>query len=124
MTIDQTKVVDFVNLDKTSTVVFLSISDHFVWDENEGEHLLLLQEKLNAYPEYITDGQLYTDFPQVKNKPTVIRFIEAYPISEQAQKFFDLAKAKLEKMGLQLKFRLLRSNENLPRGVAPALEPD
>lgn len=49
MSVDQTEVVDFVHLDPTFDEVLLSISDQLGRDEDEGEHLLLLQEKLNTY---------------------------------------------------------------------------
>jgi len=124
MTVDQIGVVDFVSVDKTSGEVLLTISDHFVWDENEGEHLLLLQDKLNAYLEYILGGQLYTDFPHMRDKPIVINLVGAYPLSEQAQKFFELAKGRVEEYGFQLRFKLLPMGERLGRSVVPALEPD
>jgi hypothetical protein len=124
MTVDQTGVVDFLGVDKTSGEVNLTISDHFVWDENEGEHLLLLQEKINFYLAFILDGQLHTDFPHLQNKPVTIRLFGAYPLSEQAQRFFDLAKGRIEEAGVQLKFKLLPMDDSFGRAVVPALELD
>jgi hypothetical protein len=48
MSIEQIDVVDFVSIDKNSGDAWLTISDHLTWDRNEGEHLLLLQNKLNT----------------------------------------------------------------------------
>ncbi len=49
MSIEQTEIVDFVNIDRKSGDVWLTISDHLPGDHGEGEHLVLLQNKLNAY---------------------------------------------------------------------------
>lgn len=84
---DQTDVIDLVNLDKACEKVFLSVADQLVWDENEGEHLLLLQEKINTYLAYVEGGQLYSDFPNFQGKPIVIRVFGAYPLSEEAHPF-------------------------------------
>jgi hypothetical protein len=124
MTVDQTGVVDFVSVDKTSGEVLLTISDHFVWDENEGEHLLLLQDKLNAYLDFIFGGQLYTDFPNMRDKPVIISVVGAHPLSEQAQKFFELAKERIKEADVQLKFKIRPMDDSFGRAVAPALEPD
>ncbi len=49
MSIDQAETIDFCTIDNASGDLWLTISDHLPWDENEGNHLLLLQNKLDAY---------------------------------------------------------------------------
>jgi hypothetical protein len=112
MSVDQTEVVDFVHLDPKSDEVLLSISDQLGWDEDEGEHLLLLQEKLNTYLGYVEGGQLTSDFPHLKGKPIVIRVFGTYPLSERALRFFDLAKGKIEEAGCKLRFELFRKEQD------------
>ena len=102
MTIEQTDVIDFVAFDKEGGDVSLVIADHLVWDENEGEHLLLLQDKLNAYLQFVESGQLYSEYPKLKGRNVVIELSNKYPLSEQAKSFFKLASAKVSEVGIKL----------------------
>ena len=103
MTIEQTRVVDFVAFDKAGDDAFLAISNHLVWDENEGEHLFLLQDKLNAYLEFIESGQLYVHYPHLKGKKIAIKLYNKYPLSELASVFFEKASAIIDKAGFSLR---------------------
>jgi len=49
MSIEQTDTIDFANVDRASGDLWLTVSDYLRWDENDGDHLDLLQRKLNAY---------------------------------------------------------------------------
>jgi len=60
MSIEQADKIDFVNIEDKTGDVLLSISDHLSWDEGEGEHLLMLQAKLNTYLAFIEGGQMYS----------------------------------------------------------------
>ncbi len=101
MTIEQTDGVDFVSIDHKSGDVFLLISDHLEWDE-DGEHLLLLQEKINAYLRFIESVEIYDRFPQLKGKKIVINVANKFPFSEQADRFFKLASDVITKAGFRL----------------------
>jgi hypothetical protein len=63
MTVEHSDIIYFVSFEPGAGVVIVTISDHLVWDENEREHLLLLQQKLNTYLEFIESGQLHDDIP-------------------------------------------------------------
>ncbi len=106
MTIQQSDVVDFVAFRQEDENVFLLIVDHLDWDEEEGEHLWLLQEKLNTYLTFIEGGQLVEDFPSVVGKAVTIKVKGIYPLSEQAEKFFNLSQKKAAEVGAKLCFEL------------------
>ena len=108
MSIDQTDVVDFVSIDPVSGRTFLTISDHLDWDENEGEHLLMLQEKLNAYLRFIENGEMEEGFPQTRGRHVTIHISAKYPMSKEAKKFFRLAKSAIDEAGFALEFELLK----------------
>jgi hypothetical protein len=112
MSVDQTDTIDFVHLDPASNTVFLSIADQLAWHEQEAEHLLMLQEKLNTYLEYVESNQLYREFPNFKGKRIVIRVFGAHPPSDQARRFLELAKQKIEDAGFGLAFELLTHGPN------------
>jgi hypothetical protein len=107
MTIEQPSVVDFVHVTKTSGVIRLTIVDHLPWDQDEGEHLLLLQTKLNNYLEYIEGGQIRKNVPDANDRNVVINVIGDYALSEQASVFLERAGRAIEDLGFRLVFSLI-----------------
>ena len=71
MSIDQPAVIDFLWKDEKNNRAVATIADHLDW-EKEGEHLLLLQNKLNHYLEFIQSGQLVKAKPEFKGLPVLI----------------------------------------------------
>lgn len=106
MSIEQTDIVDFVNLDENSGDVLLTISDHLPWDEREGAHLELLQGKLNAYPRFIESGELVREYPQVKGRNVVINLVGKFPLSEQAKLFIGKVSEAIRDAGFRLQFKV------------------
>jgi hypothetical protein len=111
MTVEDIDQIDFVTGDKKSGEMVLTVSDHLDWDENEGEHLLVLQKKLNAYLEFIESGQIYAKFPQAAGRKIVIQVVGKYPLSEEASKFYRLARGTVEGYGYSLRFKELPTKE-------------
>jgi len=110
VSIDQTNTIDFVNIDKTSGDVLLTISDHLDWIENEGHHLVLLQAKLNAYLRFIESGELHQKHPETDGRAIVMQIVGKFPMSNQAQIFFQRASAAIQAAGLELRFKLFDPN--------------
>jgi hypothetical protein len=108
MSIEQSDTIDFVNIDKTSGNVLLTISDHLDWDESEDQHLVLLQSKLNAYLRFIEGGELHQKFPETSERAIIIQVVGKFPMSKQAGIFFETVRAAIDGTGLKLQFRLLR----------------
>jgi hypothetical protein len=65
MSIVQGNKIDMVVTDKEKTRVALVIADHLDWEEDESEHLVLLQDKINAYLHFIESGQLKQSRPDL-----------------------------------------------------------
>jgi hypothetical protein len=105
MTVEDTDKIDFVTGERKSGDMILTISDHLDWNENEGEHLLVLQGKLNTYLEFIESGQIYVKFPQAAGRKIVIQVMGKFPLSEEASKFYRLAGKAIEGYGYSLRFR-------------------
>jgi len=110
MSIEQTDVVDFVSVDKKSGDALLTISDHLAWDQNEEEHLLLLQNKLNAYLRFIESGEVLRKFPEVDGRSVVINVVGQFPLSERASLFFEKASVAIRDAGFKLQFTLFRAS--------------
>ena len=74
--------------------------------------MLLLQDKLNHYLEFIESGQLVEAKPEFKGLPVLIHVAAQYPLSDQATNFVSRAEfsAKLDAMADKLEgLRLLFS---------------
>ncbi|MGA2404326.1 MAG: DUF6572 domain-containing protein [Syntrophobacteraceae bacterium] len=107
MSIEQTEVVDFVSIDPKSGDVYLTISDHLPWDRGEGEHLLLLQDKINAYLRFIESGEMVKELPETKGRKVLIELVSQFPLSEKASVFFEKTNAVIHDAGFILQFKLL-----------------
>ncbi|MDR2838508.1 MAG: hypothetical protein LBV49_08135 [Azonexus sp.] len=106
MSVDQTNVVDAIGIDNVTGDVIITITDHLGWSENESEHLLLLQEKLNAYLIFIEGGQLLDTYPNAKGRAVLIDIVCKYPLSQRAQGFCDQVTQIIEGAGMKLRLSL------------------
>lgn len=94
--------------DEKTGIFRLGISDHLNWNENEsGEHLRMLQEKINAYLAFIEGGQLYEDQPSAKGRNISIQVYGKYPLSGAAKEFYTKAQKIVSEAGFDLEFKLL-----------------
>ena len=110
MSIDQTDTIDFASVDNASGDLWLTISDHLPWEENEGNHLVLLQDKLNAYLRFIESGELFEKVRDARGRNIVINIVGKFPLSQKADSFLNKARVAIEGAGLRLQFNLIRPN--------------
>jgi len=104
MSVDQNDVVDFVSRAKNGDCV-LAISDHLEW--GVGDHLLILQEKMNRYLAFIEAGELYEKFPETRGSHVIIKVYCMHPPDDQGVKFLDLARGSIEAAGFGFEFKML-----------------
>jgi hypothetical protein len=105
MSIEQTDTVDFLSIVESSGDARLTISDHLDWSGDEEQHLLLLQEKINAYLRFVESGEMVERFPGMKDRNVVITVFGRYSLSARAEAAFKRAKTKIRKAGFELEFR-------------------
>ena len=110
MSVDQTNTIDFATMDNASGDLWLTISDHLPWDENEGNHLVLLQNKLNAYLRFIESGEVLKKVPAAEGRSIVINLVGKFPLSQKADSFFEKARATVEGAGFRLQFSIMHPN--------------
>jgi len=106
MSVDQENKIDFASIDKASGDLWLTIADHLPWNENEGDHLVLLQNKLNAYLRFIESGEVFQKVPAAQGRSIVINLVGKFPLSQKAETFVGLAKAAIGGAGFRLQFKL------------------
>jgi hypothetical protein len=107
MSVEDADKIDFTAFDPESDEMLLVISDPLGWGQLEGEHLMALQDKLNAYLAFLEGGQVYRDLPKAVGRKVVIEVVGKFPLSEQASKFYRLAGKVIEDAGFSLRFRHL-----------------
>lgn len=105
MPVENLKVIDFASINKNGNAV-LTISDHLEWDINNG-HLLILQNKINAYLSAIEGGDFYDDYPYAKGRDIIISIVAKYEPNDNARLFLDEVKKILQTAGYGFEFRIL-----------------
>jgi len=110
MSIEQTNVIDFATINTASGDLWLTITNHLPWDCDEGSHLVLLQNKLNAYLRFIESGEVFEKVPDAKGRSIVINLVGKFSLSEKAARFFELARSRIEEAGFRLQFTLKHPN--------------
>ena len=106
MTIDQAKVIDLVSKDQIGNFV-LTICDHFGWD-NTGEHLALLQDKINAYLMFLESGEIYEKYPDAKGHRIEIEAMFVHKPNSEALSFLAKTRLIIENIGFSFRYdRLL-----------------
>jgi hypothetical protein len=107
MSIEDTDKVDFVTIDNATGHVRLTISDHLDWRQDEGAHLLLLQEKINTYLHFVESGEMHSTMPVTVGRNVIISVAAKYPLSGEATIFFRKAQAVVQSTGLSLEFQVI-----------------
>lgn len=107
MSVEDLRVVDFIGTDVNDSSVTLTISDHLEW--GNGNHLLLLQEKLNTYLSYIESGEIFDSHPEAYGEPIIISIVCKYHPDEEALHFLQLCKDNIEKAGFGFRYETLQT---------------
>lgn len=79
MSVAEAGVIDMWGIpDWDRSKIELVISDHLGWEpEEEMEHLLMLQEKINAYISFIESGEINTAIPSAAGKTPLSGWLES-----------------------------------------------
>ncbi|WP_316250199.1 DUF6572 domain-containing protein [Bacillus tropicus] len=68
MALHDTDKIDLVSMDNNNEdIVYLTIFDALDWEDEE-EHALLLQDKINTYLTFIENGEIYDTVPELTKK--------------------------------------------------------
>lgn len=108
MSISNTQVVDFISTDQLGRIV-LTITDDLIWD-NDNFHILSLQNKINAYINFIASGDIYEKYPEAKSRQICIEVVSRYEPNSSGQMFLIKASEFLSNVGYILIFRVIPMN--------------
>ncbi|QTD31418.1 DUF6572 domain-containing protein [Pseudomonas fluorescens] len=109
MSVTDAKTIDMWGIPKwDNNKIILGIADHLPWGDKaeQGEHLLVLQEKINNYIAFIESGEIYTEIPGALGKSPVIRVQGKYELPEQGELFIDRVAQTLKEVGIGFEFVL------------------
>lgn len=82
--------VDFIGIKNESSICTHTIVDSLEWN-NEYEHLLLLQEKINSYLSFIEFGEIYITYLPSKDKVFELNIRFKNPITKNCEQFIQHA---------------------------------
>lgn len=105
MSIDRINKVDIISTTPDNKIV-LTISDHHLWND-AGEHLILLQDKVNTYLQFIESGQIFEDYPNAKDKKVVISVDMKYEPNETSILFLTRCKEIILSAGFEFEWRTI-----------------
>ena len=99
MGIKDINIVDSIgtSITKKNTVSLL-ISDNLDW-ENEHEHMVIMQNKINTYLNFIESSEIYSKFPKAKGKQFEILIYATHRLTPNAKEFIFKVKNVISKSG-------------------------
>lgn len=113
MTVAQVGTIDWLSLGKEKRQITLTIVDDLDWNE-ENEHLLLLQEKLNAYLAFVESGDILSHSERLgcdpkESIPIQVSIVAKFEPSERARELLSYARTTFEGVGISLTHRVFRA---------------
>ena len=106
MAIDNANVIDGMALDKERKAICLLITDHFMWSGDvalkEYDHLMLLQDKINAYISFLETRQYEEQYPEEEISMAVIEIHFKYPITDNCEKFLNTVQNQIGQYGIKI----------------------
>lgn len=75
----------------------------------KNEHLLILQDKINAYLAFIENGELIENYPDANGLESLINIITKYLPNKTAELFLKRTRDILKESGYKLKIMLIEN---------------
>jgi HEPN domain-containing protein len=105
MSVMETKTIDGMGKSKEANELVLMISDHLDW-EYESEHLLFLQEKINAYLAFLESKQYVETYPDSEFDAYIIEIHFKHDMTESCFKFLDKVANMVEPLKIRIRVEL------------------
>lgn len=106
MTVDNNKIIDGMGESKESNELIFLIADHLDWNE-EYKHLNLLQNKINAYVEFIESKQFNESYPDKNFNNFLIDIHFKYEITENCKKFLNIIANQLAPFSIKIRAEII-----------------
>jgi hypothetical protein len=104
MSIIESDKIDAMGKSKESKELLFLITDHLDW-ENEHDHLIALQNKINSYLEFIESKQYVDTYPQDVFEGYVIEIHFQHGMSENCFKFLEVVANQVEELNIKIRVK-------------------
>ena len=108
MSLEQAGIIDFVAHDPSGVVVLVMVEGRD-WD-GSNERLFQLQEKINNYASFASDGQLSKEYPDLAGKPVRLELRCVGQPDPKTASFLARVREKLEAAGLAFGVKRISQN--------------
>lgn len=102
MSVEDKNKIDAISTNKENQVV-LTISDHLEWNENN-EHLIILQDKVNSYMDFLESGQIYESYPSAVGKKIMIQIVFKFLPNRKGEEFIGKVEEIIKANGYNFNF--------------------
>jgi hypothetical protein len=109
VSVDRADVIDVVSIDKSSSEVILTISDHLDWSDSS-EHQRTLQAKFNAYLAFVESGEVFQRYPSARGRPVVFNVVFKFGPDKGGREFLNRAREVIRGAGFELRHELFASS--------------
>ncbi|MBK7685679.1 MAG: hypothetical protein IPJ25_06405 [Rhodocyclaceae bacterium] len=104
MSIEDAQVIDIISSAPDGSFTTLTATDHLDWGSRE--HLMMLQEKLNAYLAFIESGEIFDSYPKAKGTKLKLEVVCKYEPDEEGSKFLALCGDAILNAGFSFGYRV------------------
>jgi hypothetical protein len=108
MSIMEAYTIDGMGINEEMNELNFLITDHLDW-EFEPEHLLFLQEKINAYIGYIQEKQFEETYPGREFQAYVINIIFQEDVTENCFNFLETVASLVEPLSIRIVIELAQT---------------
>ena len=110
MAVNNLKVIDGIGTNKEQDAIMLLLCDHLPWEGDTApkvvDHLLLLQNKINAYVAFLESGQYKEKYPMLDVKMAVIDIRFQYDIPKTCEQFLQTVQERLGELGIKIEVHI------------------
>ena len=105
MGIQEANKVDAIGIENGTGKIILTIFDSLDW-ESPANHLLALQAKLNAYFNFVEEGQLGETYPASSGRDVVIDIITSQALYPMGSELLDRASVASSDLNIEIRTRI------------------
>lgn len=102
MSVIDKKTIDSIAVTDDEGIILL-ITDHLEW-KDEYNHLVILQEKINAYISFLESGQYKDIYNNEEFRYGIIEIHFKYKLTEKANQFLRTVQNQISEIGLMIQY--------------------
>src|SRR5215469_3883139 len=103
MSLENPNTVDAIGIEKDTGRAILTIVDSWDWADKK-RHLLALQEKLNAYFNFVESGEIYESYPKAAGRKIIIDIIGRFPVPKEGLSFLEKSNEARADLGIKVRY--------------------